>query len=57
METTQQRDQMRSELEALKQKVLEELKEKSAELEKEAEAIEKERDSLQQQLIKEKENL
>ena len=48
---------MRSELEALKQKVLEELKEKSAELEKEAEAIEKERDSLQQQLIKEKENL
>ena len=42
-----QREQMRSELEALKQKVLDELKEKSNQLEAEAEEIEKERAALQ----------
>ena len=42
---------MRSELEALKQKVLDELKEKSNQLEVEAEEIEKERAALQEQLL------
>jgi len=42
---------MRSELEALKQKVLDELKEKSNQLEAEAEEIEKERAALQEQLL------
>ena len=46
-----QREQMRSELEALKQKVLDELKEKSNQLEVEAEEIEKERAALQEQLL------
>lgn len=46
-----QREQMRSELEALKQKVLDELKEKSNQLEAEAEEIEKERAALQEQLL------
>ena len=43
IDTTAQREEMRSELEALKQKVLDELKQKSLQLEKEADDLEQER--------------
>ena len=47
MDVTAQKEEMRTELESLKQRVLEELKQKSAQLEKEADDLEKERTALE----------